>query len=98
MGTGIPCHRSEESGVALGLSYCCSCGEHFKIYGEVVSRAVDWEAVGTREDGEVDDVKRVAETTGCTFIDARKISLLRCPECMSEVDLVDLFRARLIGV
>jgi hypothetical protein len=91
--------------VALSLSYRCSCGEHFKIYvpknkiyGEVVSRAVDWEAVGTREDGEVDDVKRVAETTGCTFIDARKISLLRCPECMSEVDLVDLFRARLIGV
>ena len=91
--------------MALSLSYRCSCGEHFKIYvpknkiyGEVGSRAVDWEAVGTREDGEVDDVKRVAETTGCTFIDARKISLLKCPECMSEVDLVDLFRARLIGV
>ena len=86
--------------MALGLSYCCSCGEHFKIYGEVVSRAVDWEAVNAREeaDGEVDDVKRVAETTGCTFIDARKISLLRCPECMSEVNLVDFFRARLIGV
>ncbi len=93
--------------MALSLSYRCSCGEHFKIYvpknkiyGEVVSRAVDWQAVDAREeaDGEVDDVKRVAETTGCTFIDARKISLLRCPECMSEVDLVDLFRARLIGV
>ena len=90
--------------MALSLSYRCSCGEHFKIYVPknkmVVSRAVDWEAVDTREeaDGEVDDVKRVAETTGFTFIDARKISLLRCPECMSEVDLVDLFRARLIGV
>ena len=86
--------------MALSLSYRCSCGEHFKIYGEVVSRAVDWQAVDAREeaDGEVDAVKRVAETTGCTFIDARKICLLRCPECMSEVDLVDLFRARLIEV
>ena len=93
--------------MALGLSYRCSCGEHFKIYvpknkiyGEVVSQAVDWQAVDAREeaDGEVDDVQRVAETTGCTFIDARKISLLRCSECMIEVDLVDLFRSRLIGV
>ena len=60
---------------------------------------MDWEAVNAREeaDGEVDDVKRVAETTGL-HIDARKISLLRCPECMSEVDLVDFLRARLIGV
>ena len=56
--------------MALSLSYRCSCGEHFKIYvpknkiyGEVGSRAVDWEAVDTREeaDGEVDNVKRVAE-------------------------------------
>ncbi len=93
--------------MALGLSYRCNCGEHFKIYvpkdkvyGEAVSRAVDWQAVDAREeaDGEVDDVKRVAEHTGCTFIDARKIPLLRCPQCMSEVDLVNHFRARLLGV
>ena len=91
--------------MALGLSYRCSCGEHFKIYvpknkiyRDAVSRSVDWQAVDAREeaDGEIDDVKRVAETTGCTFIDARKIPLLRCPQCMDEVDLVAHFRSHLL--
>ena len=93
--------------MALGLSYRCRCGEHFKIYvpkdqvyGEAVSRAVDWQAVDAREeaDGEVDAVRRVAESTGCTFIDARTLPLLRCPRCMLEVDLVEHFRARLLAV
>ena len=59
--------------MALGLSYRCLCGEKFKyylpkekVYGETLSRAVDWQAVDAREeaDGEVDEVKRVADTTG----------------------------------
>ena len=66
--------------MALGLSYRCSCGERFKVYlpkGKVyanaVSRAVDWRAVDAREEahGEVDEVQRLAETTGCTFVDGR---------------------------
>ena len=93
--------------MALGLSYRCTCGEHFKIYvpknkvyGDAVSRAVDWQAIDDREeaDGEVDDVKRLAETTGCAFINAGKASLLRCPQCMAEVDLVHHFRTSLLCV
>ena len=93
--------------MALGLSYRCHCGERFKIYvpknrvyGDTVSRAVDWQAVDAREeaDGEIDEVRRVAETSGCTFIDARRIPLLRCPRCLQEVDLVDHFRSRLLSV
>jgi hypothetical protein len=93
--------------MALGLSYRCNCGEHFKIYvpknkvyGDAVSGAVDWQAIDDREeaDGEVDDVKRLAESTGCTFINAGKVSLLRCPQCLAEVDLVHHFRTSLLGV
>lgn len=93
--------------MALGLSYRCSCGKRFKIYlpkgmvyGETVSRVVDWRAVDAREeaDGEVDDVQRVAETTGCTFVDGSKTARLSCPSCTSEVDLADHFRTRLLAV
>ncbi|MEE3339025.1 MAG: hypothetical protein VX255_21785 [Candidatus Latescibacterota bacterium] len=93
--------------MALGLSYRCACGERFKVYlpkgmvyGETVSRAVDWDAVDAREeaDGEVDELQRVAESTGCTFIDGRKTPHLACPSCTSELDLVDHFRTRLLAV
>ena len=93
--------------MALGLSYRCSCGERFKIYlpkdkvyGDAVSHAVDWQAVDAREeaDGEVDEVRRVAETSGCTFIDARRVGMLRCGRCLAEVDLVDHFRSRLLSL
>jgi hypothetical protein len=90
--------------MALGLSYRCSCGQLFKIYlpknkiyGETVSEAVDWSAVDAREeaDGEVDEVRRVAETTGCTFVDGRRAESFTCPACATEVDVVDHFRSRL---
>ncbi|MBT3344438.1 MAG: hypothetical protein HN712_23520 [Gemmatimonadetes bacterium] len=93
--------------MALGLSYRCSCGERFKVYlpkgmvyGETVSRVVDWNAVDAREeaDGEVDAVQRLAETTGCTFVDASKTARLACPRCTGELDLVDHFRTRLMAV
>lgn len=93
--------------MALGLSYRCTCGEHYKIYlpkdtvyGEAVSRAVNWRAVDAREeaDGEVDAVRRVAESTGCTFVDGRKTRRLSCPVCTSEIDLVTHFRNRLLSV
>ena len=46
---------------------------------DAVSDAVDWRAIDAKEeaDGAVDDLMRVAESTGCTLIDGRKISLLR---------------------
>ena len=86
--------------MALGLSYCSHCGVKFKVYlpkgkvyGEVISSAVDWHAIDAREeaDGEIDDVRRVANTTGCTFVDGRRTPHLTCPTCTSEVDLVDHF-------
>ena len=93
--------------MALGLSYCCECGQKFKIYlpkgkvyGDAVSRAVDWRAIDAREeaDGEVDEVRRVAETTGCTFVDGRRARTFTCPGCTSEVDVVEHFRSRVMTV
>ena len=93
--------------MALGLSYRCPCGEKFKIYlpkgkvyGEAVSRVVDWGAIDAREeaDGEVDEVRRVAESTRCTFVDGRETASLTCPTCGSELDLIDHFRASLLKV
>lgn len=93
--------------MALGLYYRCRCGERYKIYlpkgkvyGDAVSRAVDWRAVDAREeaDGEVDEVRRVAETTGCTFVDGRMEGVLVCRACASEIDLVHHFRSQLLQV
>lgn len=93
--------------MALGLSYHCTCGERYKVYlpknkvyGEAVSHAVDWHAVDIREeaDGEVDEVKRVAATTGCTFVDGRDVARMSCTRCETEIDLVDHFRNRLLSV
>jgi len=93
--------------VALGLSYRCECGKKFKIYlpkgmvyGEAVSRAVDWGAVDAREEacGEVEEVRHVAEATGCTFVDGRHELTFSCPSCASEVDVVEHFRSRVLTV
>ena len=93
--------------MALGLSYRCACGERYKIYlpkgkvyGDVVSRAVDWQAVDAREeaDGEVDEVRRVAESTGCTFVDGRLTDRLICRVCACEIDLVHHFRSQVLQV
>ena len=93
--------------MALGLSYRCRCGERYKIYlpkgkvyGETVSRAVDWQAVDAREeaDGEIDEVRRVAEAAGCTFVDGRSASRFTCRHCACEIDLVRHFRSQLLQV
>ena len=93
--------------MALGLSYRCSCGERFKIYlpkkkvyGETVSSAVDWAAIDEREeaDGEIDDVKQVALSTGCTFVDGRYTEQLTCPGCTTELDLIGHFREHILKV
>jgi hypothetical protein len=51
----LTCHG--ETG--MGLSYRCTCGEHFKIYvpknrvyGDAVSRAVDWQAIDDRKEAD----------------------------------------------
>ena len=43
--------------MALGLSYRCGCGVNYKVYmpkrkifGEIVNRVVDWQAVDAREE------------------------------------------------
>jgi len=93
--------------VALGLFYRCHCGERYKIYlpkdkmyGDMVSRAVDWSAIDAREeaDGEVDEVRRVAESTGCTFVDGRLTSNLICRSCACEIDLLHHFRSQFLQV
>ena len=93
--------------MALGLSYRCRCGERYKIYlpkgkvyGETVSRVVDWQAVDAREeaDGEIEEVRRVAETAGCTFVDGRMAGQFACRRCACEIDLVHHFRSQLLQV
>jgi hypothetical protein len=65
----VPLTSQEFGQLALGLSYRCACGKKYKIYmpkhklfGEIVSRTVDWLAVDAREEaeGEVEDVKRAS--------------------------------------
>ena len=91
--------------MALGLSSCCECGKKFKIYlpkgmvyGEAASRAVDWGAVDAREEacGKVEEIRHVAEATGCTFIDGRQELTFRCPSCAAEADVVEHFRSRVL--
>ena len=93
--------------VALGLACRCSCGENFKIYlpkdrlyTETVSRVVDWQAIDAREqaDGEVEDVRRIAESTGTTFIDGRHSEKLVCPCCTTVLDLIQHFRDSILSV
>ncbi len=66
-----------------------------KIFGEIVNRVVDWQAVDAREeaDGEVEEVQRLAEVSHCSFIDGR----VTCSDCTSEIDLTEYFRTRMIS-
>ena len=93
--------------MALGLSYCCGCGMKYKVYmpkrkifGEIVNRVVDWQAVDAREeaDGEIEEVQRLAEMSLCSFIDGRVTERLICSDCTSEIDLAEHFRTRLVSV
>ena len=65
------------------------------IFGEIVNRVVDWQAVDAREeaDGEVEEVQRLAEISHCSFIDGR----VTCSDCTSEIDLTEYFRTRMIS-
>ena len=92
--------------MALGLSYRCGCGVNYevympkrKIFGEIVNRVVDWQAVDAREeaDGEVEEVQRLAEISHCSFIDGRVTERLTSPDCTSEIDLTEYFRTRMIS-
>ena len=93
--------------MALGLSYCCGCGMKYKVYmpkrkifGEIVNRVVDWQAVDAREeaDGEIEEVQRLAEMSRCSFIDGRVTERLICPGCTCEIDLTEHFRTHLVSV
>lgn len=70
-----------------------------KIFGEIVNRVVDWQAVDAREeaDGEVEEVQRLAEVSHCSFIDGRVTERLTCSDCTSEIDLTEYFRTRMIS-
>ncbi len=91
--------------MALGLSHSCICGKKFKIYlpkekifNDIVSRAVDWSAIDAREEaeGEVEAVRRLAEMSGCVFIDGSVTDRLICPKCSAELELQDHFRRQLV--
>ena len=71
-----------------------------KLFGDLVNRVVDWQAVDAREeaDGEVEEVQRLAEISRCSFIDGRVTERLICSDCASEIDLTEHFRTRLISV
>ena len=71
-----------------------------KLFGDLVNRIVDWQAVDAREeaDGEVEEVQRLAEISRCSFIDGRVTARLICSDCTSEIDLTEHFRTRLISV
>jgi hypothetical protein len=93
--------------MALGLSYRCSCGKKYKIYmpkrklfSEIVNRVVDWYAIDRREedDGEIDEVQRLAIVSRCEFIDARRTNRLICGDCTNEIDLTEHFRDRLVRI
>ena len=93
--------------MALGLSYRCACGKKYKIYmpkhklfGEIVSRAVDWFAVDAREqaEGEVEEVKRLAHMSRCTYVDGGSTERLTCTECAQEIDLKTHFRSHLVKI
>ena len=93
--------------MALGLSYSCVCGKKFKIYlpkdkifGDVVSRAVDWSAVDAREEaeGEVEEMRKLAAMSGCVFIDGSATDRLVCPKCSAEIDLREHFRRQLVKI
>ncbi len=93
--------------MALGLSYRCSCGKKFKVYmpkrkifGEIVSRVVDWQAIDSREEanGEVDRVQRLALVSRCEFVDGRMTDRLICSNCTSEIGLTEHFRTSLVSI
>jgi len=86
--------------MALGLLYRCRCGERFKVYlpkqklfQPVTEGVVDWQALDAQEeaDGEVDQLKRLADITGCTFVDGRDTEAISCPVCGQEIPFLHHF-------
>ncbi len=90
--------------MALGMLYTCTCGTRYKVYvpkqklfRPVTGPTVDWKAVDAREDeqGEVAEVKRMADVTSCTFLDMRESDNVECPACGAEMRLLRHFRSLL---
>lgn len=93
--------------MALGILYTCSCGRRFKAYvpkqklfRTVTGPTVDWERIDRMEeaDGGVEEVKRQAVFTQCSFVDIRGDERLHCPSCDREVNLLSHFRSVMMNL
>ena len=90
--------------MALGMLYLCSCGERFRVYvpkqklfRAVTGKSVNWKAIDAREEdeGDVEDVKRMADLTNSTFVDLRQDERVQCEICSEEMNLLRHFQALL---
>ena len=88
--------------MALSFLYTCSCGRRFKAYvpkqklfRTITGPTVDWERIDRRDEDEggVEEVKRQATFTQCSFVDIRGGERLKCPTCDCEVNLLNHFRS-----
>ena len=88
--------------MALGFLYTCRCGQRFKAYvpkqkmfQAITGGSVDWARIDRRDqdNGGVEEVKRQADFTHCSFVDVRGEERLICPSCAREVNLVKHFRS-----
>ncbi|HJP29265.1 MAG TPA: hypothetical protein QGF95_01780 [Candidatus Latescibacteria bacterium] len=93
--------------MAIGFLYTCTCGKRFKAYvpkqklfRTSTGSTVDWERIDrTEEDaGSVDEVKRHAAFTKCSFVDVRGGERLTCPACSHEVNLMSHFRSVMMNL
>ena len=93
--------------MAIGLLYTCTCGRRFKAYvpkqqlfRTMTGNTVDWEKIDRREEdeGSVEEVKRHAAFTKCSFVDIRGGEQLRCPSCSHEVNLMNHFRSVMMNL
>lgn len=93
--------------MALGFLYTCSCGRRFKAYvpkhklfRTITGATVDWERIDRRDEDEggIEEVKRQANFTKCSFVDIRGGERLKCPTCNSEVNLLNHFRSVMMNL
>ena len=88
--------------VSLGLLYTCTCGCRFKAYvpkqklfRAMTGKTVDWKSIDAEEeaDGGIDEVRRMAALTKCTFVDMRDDDQVTCKSCEEQVNLLRHFRS-----
>lgn len=93
--------------MAIGFLYTCTCGRRFKAYvpkqklfRTTTGSTVDWERIDQREedDGGIEEVKRQANFTQCSFVDVRGGERLKCPTCSHEVNLLAHFRSVMMNL